>query len=90
VLLVGLTLSHAPPLVVVGVAVKLTAVVLLTERLCDAGDVPPCWKPKARALGVTVILAAVVTVNVTGTVREPAEDETAIEPEYVPAANVPG
>ena len=85
--LVGLTLSHAPPLVVLAVALKLTAVVLLTDKPFEAGGVPPVWKPKARVLGVTVIVGAVVTMIVTDTVAEPMEDDTAIEPLCDPAPN---
>lgn len=78
--LVGLTASHAPPLLVVALAVKLVGVVLLTERLCEEGGDPPCWKPKAKVLGVTIMVAAAVMVSVTGTVTVPREDEMAIEP----------
>jgi hypothetical protein len=83
-----LTVSHVPPLVVLAVAVKLTPVVVLpTDRLCEAGGVPPVWNPKARVLGVTVIVGAVVTMIVTDTVTEPMEEDTAIEPMCVPADN---
>ena len=88
--LVGFNVSHDPPLVVDGAAVKLTAVVLLTARLCEAGGDPPCVKPKARLAGVTVIVAALVTVSVTVTVTEPIEDDMATAPMYVPTAIDPG
>ena len=78
--LVGFTVSHDPPLAVDGVAVKLTAVVLLTARPCEAGGDPPCVKPKARLPGVTIIEAELVMVSVTVTVTEPMEDETATAP----------
>lgn len=90
--LVGMTVSHASPLVVAAVAVKLTVdpVLLLTETFCEAGSVPPCWKPKARVLGVTTNVAVEVMVRVTDTFAVPMEDEKVRAPEYVPVASVPG
>jgi hypothetical protein len=88
--LAGFTVSHDPPLVVDAVAVKLTGLVALTARFCEAGGDPPCWKPKARLPGVTVIVAELVTVSVTVTVTEPIEDDTATAPVCVPTPNDPG
>ena len=72
--LVGPTVSHDPPLLVDADAVKLIPDAPPTDRDCDPGSDPPCWKLKAKELGVTVtpeVLA--VTVKVTGMVSEPRE-----------------
>jgi hypothetical protein len=83
-----LPMSHDPPLLVVATAVKLTpGVVLLTERLCEAGSEPPCWNPKASVLGATVIVGAAVTFRVTVTVAEPIEDVRVTELLCIPTVS---
>ena len=78
--LVGLTVSHDPPLLVAADAVKFMPDPPPTERDWEDGD-PPCWRPNAKELGVTVnpeVLA--VTVNVTGILAEPLDQVTCTEP----------
>lgn len=85
--LVGLTVSHDPPLLVEADAVKLIPDPPPTERAWEDGD-PPCWRPNAKELGVTVIPEVLsVTVKVTGMVSEPREVVKTTEPLCVPADN---
>ena len=66
--LVGVTVSQEPPLLVLAAAVKLTALVALTDRCWEPGCDPFNWKPNARLLGVTVMVAELVMWSVTVTV----------------------
>lgn len=64
-------------------SVKLIAppVLLLTDRFWDEGDVPPCWKPNPSEDGVTTraLLVVEVILSVTGTVIDPAREESVID-----------
>lgn len=61
----GDTLSHAEP---PALAVKLALGVALTDKLFEAGEVPPAEAEKDNEVGLTVsVLGAAETVNVTGT-----------------------
>lgn len=69
--LAGEAESHAPPLVVVLVVVKLKAApLLLVETLCAAGADPPACAENNNVIGLSVRFgsAAAVTVKVTATV----------------------
>lgn len=62
--------SHPPPLVVVTVTVKLNAPPPETEsdRLCEAGLLPPACPANVRELGDTLTVGGAAMFSVTGTV----------------------
>lgn len=55
---------------------------LLTDRFCEAGALPPCWKPNAIEVGLTRRLPPLVVeviLSVTGTVTDPEYEEMVTE-----------
>jgi hypothetical protein len=77
----GEMLSQLPPLCAEALAVKLVALVALTDKDCDAGAAPPAVALKVTEVGATVtVLEAAFTTSVTAAVRVPALETTETVP----------
>jgi hypothetical protein len=60
----------------------MVTLLLLTDRFCEAGAVPPCWKPNAMDVGLTrrlPLLVVEVIRSETGTVTDPEYEEMVTE-----------
>jgi hypothetical protein len=80
----GETVSQAAPLTL---AVKLALGLAVTDRLCEAGDVPPAVAVNESVPGLTFnVDVAELTVKVTGTVRVIPLPVITMFPVNVPAA----
>ena len=63
--LAGAAVSHDPPLAVVLVAVKLSAVPLLvTDTLCAGGAAAPAWAVNDKVVGLSTRLGRAATAGV--------------------------
>jgi hypothetical protein len=91
---VGLTVSQAVPVLVIGVAVKLVTLELELETVtvCADTEEPPDWKTKLSEFGFAemgVVAPLEFAFKVTGTVRVADDEVMLIKPTSIPEVGAP-